>query len=68
MFNEGVVNARDQVVRLQSNPNANQVTKLNSTLIQKQMKYQFYNDGDGILIEKHSSGVYNPELTSLEGF
>ena len=62
MFNEGVVNARDQVVRLQSKPKANQVTKIKFNFDPETNEISIYNDGEGILIEKHSSGVYNPEL------
>ena len=46
MFNEGVVNARDQVVRLQSNPNASKLQKLNPTFDPETNEISIYNDGD----------------------
>ena len=62
MFNEGAVNARDHAVRLQSKEGVNQVTKIKFNYNSETNEISIYNDGDGILIEKHKSGIYNPEL------
>jgi len=62
MFNEGIVNARDQIIRLRGKKTTNQVTKVKVSINKETGETSIYNDGEGILIEKHKSGIYNPEL------
>ena len=63
MFNEGLVNARDQIIRLKGKKNVNQVTKVKVSINKETGEISIYNDGEGILIEKHKkTGIYNPEL------
>ena len=61
MFNEILVNARDQKIRLESNKKHRQVTTIKVSY--KEGVWSIYNDGQGILIEKNElENIYNPEL------
>ena len=63
MFNEGIVNARDQRERLNGKKDSVPVTEIKVECDPEKGIISIYNNGDGIKIEKHSkSGVYNPEL------
>ena len=62
MFNEILVNARDQRERLKDNPEASQVTEIRFNCNKETGELSIYNNGDGIVIKKHKSGVYNPQL------
>ena len=61
MFNEILVNARDQKVRLESDKGYEQVSTIKVSY--QDGVWSIYNDGQGILIEKHKQEkIYNPEL------
>ena len=62
MFDEIIVNARDQRERLKDRKGAIQLTEIKVTIDKETGVVSVYNDGDGIKIEKHSSGLYNPNL------
>ena len=53
IFNEILVNARDQVVRLQQNKSKNPVTCLKITIDKGSGLITIYNDGEGIDVAKH---------------
>ena len=62
MFDEIIVNARDQRERLKSREGAIQLTEIKVSVDKETGVVSIYNNGDSIRIEKHSSGVYNPHL------
>jgi len=62
MFDEIIVNARDQRERLKDRKGSVQLTEIKVTIDKETGIVSVYNDGDGIKIEKHSSGLYNPNL------
>ena len=62
MFDEIIVNARDQRERLKDFKDAVQLTEIRVTINPEDGVISVYNNGDGIKIEKHSSGLYNPQL------
>jgi len=53
IFNEILVNARDQVVRLQQNGSTNPVTALKVTIDKESGLISIYNDGEGIDVAPH---------------
>ena len=53
IFNEILVNARDQVVRLQQTKSKNPVTCLKITIDKETGLISIYNDGEGIDVAKH---------------
>ena len=62
MFDEILVNARDQRERLKDRKDAVQLTEIKVNIDANTGVVSVYNNGDGIRIEKHSSGLYNPQL------
>ena len=62
MFDEIIVNARDQRERLKGINESINVTEIRINLDDDTGEISIYNNGDGIRISKHSSGIYNPEL------
>lgn len=63
MWNEIIVNARDQIVRLQDKPDAVQVTKIKINFDDKTGRWTIYNDGESIPVEKHSKeNMYKAQL------
>ena len=62
MFNEILVNARDQKERLKDNKEAKQVTEIRFNCNSETGELSIYNNGDGIVIKEHKSGIYNPQL------
>ena len=62
MFDEIIVNARDQRERLKDRKGAIQLTEIKVDVSKETGIVSIYNNGDSIRIEKHSSGVYNPHL------
>ena len=62
MFDEIIVNSRDQRERLKDRKGVVQLTEIKVTIDKETGVVSVYNDGDGIKIEKHSSGLYNPNL------
>ena len=62
MLDEILVNSRDQRERLKDTKGAVQVSEIRVSIDEKTGILSVYNDGDGIKIAKHSSGVYNPQL------
>ena len=63
MWNEIIVNARDQIVRLQDRPDSFQVTKIKINFDDKTGRWTIYNDGESIPVEKHSKeNMYKPQL------
>ena len=62
MFDEIIVNARDQRERLKDREGAVQLTEIKVDINKETGVVSVYNNGDGIKIEKHSSGLYNPQL------
>ena len=62
MFDEIIVNARDQRERLKDRPDAVQLTEIKVDINKETGVISVYNNGDGIKVEKHSSGLYNPQL------
>jgi len=53
IFNEILVNARDQIVRLKHNGSTNPVTSLKITIDRKTGLITIYNNGEGIDVAKH---------------
>ena len=53
IFNEILVNARDQVIRLNGVKDCNPVTAIKVTIDKESGLISIYNDGDGIDIDKH---------------
>ena len=62
MFDEIIVNARDQRERLKGRKGSIQLTEIRVNIDHETGEVSVYNNGDGIKIEKHSSGLYNPNL------
>ena len=62
MFDEIIVNARDQRERLKDRKDAIQLTEIKVSIDKEKGIVSIYNNGDSIRIEKHSSGLYNPHL------
>ena len=62
MFDEIIVNSRDQRERLKGVTGAVHLTEIKVDINQETGVVSVYNNGDGIKIEKHSSGLYNPNL------
>jgi len=63
IFNEILVNSRDQIIRLEGVKGAAQVTHVKVTYDTETGEWSILNDGQGISIEKHSiEKIYNPEL------
>jgi len=62
MFDEIIVNARDQRERLKDRKGAIHLTEIKVDISKETGVVSIYNNGDSIRIEKHSSGVYNPHL------
>ena len=65
LFDEAIVNCRDHLIRMKdkvsTNSSSKPVTKINVTI--QDDKFTFYNNGDGIDIEKHPTyDVWIPEL------
>jgi len=61
-FDEIIVNARDQRERLKDREGAVNLTEIKVTIDKETGVISIYNNGDSIKVEKHSSGVYNPNL------
>jgi DNA topoisomerase II len=62
MFDEIIVNARDQRERLKDRSGAINLTEIKVDVNKETGCVSVYNNGDSIRVEKHSSGVYNPHL------
>jgi DNA topoisomerase II len=62
MFDEIIVNARDQRERLKDREGALNLTEIKVDVDKETGVISVYNNGDSIKVEKHSSGVYNPHL------
>jgi DNA topoisomerase II len=62
MFDEIIVNARDQRERLKDRKDAIQLSEIKIDINKEDGTVSIYNNGDSIKVEKHSSGVYNPHL------
>ena len=62
MFDEIIVNARDQRERLKGRKGTIPLTEIRVNIEYDTGKVSIFNNGDGIRIEKHSSGLYNPQL------
>ena len=63
MWNEIIVNARDQIVRLQGNPDAVQVTKIKINFDKNTGRWTVFNDGESIPVEMHSKEkMYKAQL------
>ena len=62
MLDEALVNARDQRERLKDMKGVKHVTEIRITIDPKEGIISVFNNGDGIKVAKHSSGVYNPQL------
>ena len=62
MFDEIIVNSRDQRERLKGVTGAVHLTEIKVDIDKETGIISIYNNGDGIRIEKHSSGLYNPNL------
>ena len=62
MFDEIIVNARDQRERLKDRDGALNLTEIKVDVDKETGVISVYNNGDSIKVEKHSSGVYNPHL------
>ena len=62
MFDEIIVNARDQRERLKDRSGAINLTEIKVDVDKETGYVSVYNNGDSIRVEKHSSGVYNPHL------
>ena len=61
-FDEIIVNARDQRERLRDRDGSVALTEIKVTIDKESGIISIYNNGDSIKVEKHSSGVYNPNL------
>ena len=62
MFDEMIVNARDQRERLKDIKDSHPVTEIKVTINEETGEISIYNNGDSIKVQKHSSGLYNAEL------
>ena len=62
MFDEIIVNARDQRERLKDRKDAMHLTEIRIDINKETGVVSVYNNGDSIRVEKHSSGLYNPHL------
>ena len=62
MFDEIIVNARDQRERLKDHKDAIQLSEIKIDINKEDGTVSIYNNGDSIKVQKHSSGVYNPHL------
>lgn len=63
MFNEILVNARDQRIRLQDSPDVPQVSHMKVNYDSETGEWSILNDGQGIAVTKHDTEkVYNAEL------
>ena len=61
-FDEIIVNARDQRERLKDRDGSVNLTEIKVIVDKEKGVVSIYNNGDSIKVEKHSSGVYNPNL------
>ena len=61
-FDEIIVNARDQRERLKDREGAVNLTEIRVNIDKESGVISIQNNGDSIKIEKHSSGLYNPNL------
>ena len=61
-FDEIIVNARDQRERLKSKEGSIPVTEIRVNIDEGTGLISIYNNGDSIRVQKHSSGLYNPNL------
>lgn len=61
-FDEIIVNARDQRERLKDREGAVNLTEIKIDIDKENGVISIYNNGDSIKVEKHSSGLYNPNL------
>tara|TARA_A100001037_G_scaffold45808_2_gene37077 strand:+ start:21598 stop:24966 length:3369 start_codon:yes stop_codon:yes gene_type:complete len=61
-FDEIIVNARDQRERLKDRDGAVNLTEIRVTVDKESGIVSIFNNGDSIKVEKHSSGLYNPNL------
>ena len=61
-FDEIIVNSRDQRERLKDRDGAVHLTEIKVEIDRENGVISIYNNGDSIKIEKHSSGLYNPNL------
>ena len=61
-FDEIIVNARDQRERLKDREGAMDLTEIRVNIDKETGVVSIQNNGDSIKIEKHSSGLYNPNL------
>ena len=65
IFNEILVNARDQIVRLQGNKDDNNVIQVSNIKINfnEDSSITIFNDGNGIVVKKHDKEkIYIPQL------
>ena len=62
MFDEIIVNARDQYERLKDIKDSHPLTEIKVTINEESGEISIYNNGDSIKVQKHSSGIYNAEL------
>ena len=62
MFDEIIVNARDQYERLKDIKDSQPLTEIKVTINEETGEISIYNNGDSIKVQKHSSGIYNAEL------
>jgi DNA topoisomerase-2 len=61
-FDEIIVNARDQRERLKDREGAVNLTEIRVNIDKESGIISIQNNGDSIKVEKHSSGLYNPNL------
>ena len=62
MFDEIIVNSRDQGERLKDQEDSIPVTEIKVDIDSNTGLISIYNNGDSIRVNKHSSGIYNAEL------
>ena len=62
MFDEIIVNSRDQGERLKDQEDSIPVTEIKVDIDSNTGLISIYNNGDSIKVNKHSSGIYNAEL------
>ncbi len=63
MWNEILVNARDQIIRLKDKKDSIQVTKIKVDFDENTGRWTIFNDGESIPVEKHSKEkMYNAQL------
>ena len=63
MWNEILVNARDQIIRLKDKPDSPQVTKIKIDYEPETGRWTVFNDGESIPVEKHSKeNMYKAQL------